>query len=352
MSALPASHDDHDASAVPAPDLQLRLYETMVLARRLSERLLQLQRAGIVPLAVPCDGHEAAQVGSALALPDDPARRIVYPYYRSLAAVLAYGMTPLDLMLGFYAKQNDPSTGGHQMPAHYSRRDLNIVTTSSVIATQIPHAVGAAYAAKLRRLDQVAITYFGEGATSAADFHTGVNFAAIHRLPVIFVCENNQYAISVPQAKQMAIANVADRAAGYGITGTVVDGNDVEAVYQATRAALERARAGEGPTLLECKTYRLAPHTSDDDDRGYRPPEEIALWRRERDPIPRYARVLRERAVLNEQGEAAVAARVRQALDEATAATEASPDPDLTDIAIPVYYTANVPGHGRMTSDE
>lgn len=329
-----------------APELQLRLYETMVLARRLSERLLQLQRAGIVPLAVPCDGHEAAQVGSALAMPRE--RTIVYPYYRSLAAVLAYGMTPTDLVLGFYAKQNDPSTGGHQMPGHYSRRDLDIVTTSSVIATQIPHAAGAAYAAKVRRTGQVVITYFGEGATSEGDFHEGVNFAAIHKLPVIFVCENNQYAISVPQTKQMAIANVADRAPAYGIAGTVVDGNDVEAVHRATRGAVERALAGEGPTLIEAKTYRLAPHTSDDDDRGYRPEEEKEFWRRERDPVSRYAAVLEERGLLDEAGKAEIAARVRAAIDEATAAAEASPDPDPADIAIPIYYTPRVPGRGQV----
>src|SRR3712207_6366625 len=177
MSAAPPT------SGEMAPELQWRIYETMVLARRLSERLLQLQRAGIVPLAVPCDGHEAAQVASALAIPRECT--VVYPYYRSLAAVLAFGMTPHDLMRAFYAKQNDPSAGGHQMPAHYSRRDLNIVTTSSVVATQIVHAVGAAYAAKVRRTDQLAITYFGEGATSKGDFHEGLNFAAIHKLPEI-----------------------------------------------------------------------------------------------------------------------------------------------------------------------
>ena len=339
MSAAPP------AGGEIAPDVQLRIYETMLLARRLSERLLQLQRAGIVPLAVPCDGHEAAQVASALAMPRE--RTIVYPYYRSLAAVLAFGMTPLDLMLAFYAKQNDPSTGGHQMPGHYSRRDLDIITTSSVVATQIPHAAGAAYAAKIRRTGQVAITYFGEGATSEGDFHEGLNFAAVHKLPVLFVCENNQYAISVPQARQMAVKDVADRAPGYGMAGVVVDGNDAEAVYLATRAAAERALAGEGPTLLEAKTYRTAPHTSDDDDRGYRPREEIELWKRERDPIPRFARVLAERGLLDEARKDEIAARVRRQIDEATAAAEASPEPDPADIAIPLFYTPEVPGRGK-----
>lgn len=331
-----------------SPERQLHLYEQMVLARRLSERIFQLQRAGIVPLAIPCDGHEAVQVGSALALPADPARRIVYPYYRSLAAVLAYGMTPLDLLLGFFAKQNDPSSGGHQMPAHYCRRDLNIVTTSSVIATQILHAAGAAYAAKLRRTGQVVVTYFGDGATSEGDFHEGLNFAAIHKLPVVFVCENNGYAISVPQRKQMAITDVADRAAAYGLTGACVDGNDPEAVYEVTRAAVERATGGGGPTLIEAKTYRLAAHTSDDDDKGYRPPEEIALWRRERDPLVRYAATLAARGLLDEVRRALIEEDARRTILAAIDAAEAAPDPDPADVAVPVFYTPVVPGRGAV----
>lgn len=327
-----------------APETQLRLYETMVLARRLSERLFQLQRAGVIPLAVPCDGHEAAQVGSALALPQEPGARVVYPYYRSLAAVLAYGMTPLDILLAGYAKATDPSTGGRQMAGHYSRRDLNIITTSSVIATQIPHAVGAAYAAKVRKTGQVAITYFGEGATSQGDFHEGLNFASVHKLPVIFVCENNGYAISVPQAQQMAVANVADRAVAYNMPGVTVDGNDVEAVYLATQEALRRALAGDGPTLLEAKTYRLAPHTSDDDDRGYRPPEEIALWRRERDPIMRFGNLLAERGLLDAAGRATIDERVRRQIAEATTAAEAAPDPVAASLAAHLFLDSVAAG--------
>lgn len=331
--------DTPDLLAAPAgalaPDVQLRAYETMVLARRLSERLLQMQRAGAIPLAIPCDGHEAAQVGSALAMPRE--RAVVYPYYRSLAAVLAYGMTPLDIMLAAYAKRTDPSTGGRQMPGHYSRADLNIVTQSSEIATQIPHAAGAAYAAKLRRTGQVVITYFGDGATSEGDFHEGLNFAAVHRVPAIFVCENNGYAISVPQRKQMAIQNIADRAAAYGIAGVTIDGNDPEAVYEVTLAAAERAMAGDGPTLIEAKTYRFAPHTSDDDDKGYRPPDEIARWRRERDPIARYAARLLERGVLDEAGRDAIEGRVRAASADASREAQAAPDPAPRDLATALY---------------
>jgi 2-oxoisovalerate dehydrogenase E1 component alpha subunit len=230
------------------------------------------------------------------------------------------------------------------MPAHYSRRDLNIVTTSSVIATQIPHAVGAAYAAKLRKTGQVAITYFGEGATSQGDFHEGLNFASVHKLPVIFVCENNGYAISVPQAQQMAVANVADRAVAYNMPGVTVDGNDVEAVYLATQEALRRALAGDGPTLLEAKTYRLAPHTSDDDDRGYRPPEEIALWRRERDPLMRFGTLLEERGLLNAAGRATLDERVRRQIAEATTAAESAPDPVASSLAAHLFLDAVAAG--------
>lgn len=317
------------------PQEQLRVYETMVLARRLSERLLQMQRSGAIPLAIPCDGHEAAQVGSALAMPRE--RTVIYPYYRSLASVLAYGMTPLDIMLAAFAKRDDPSTGGRQMPGHYSRADLNIVTQSSEIATQIPHAAGAAYAAKLRSTGQVVVTHFGDGATSQGDFHEGLNFAGIHRLPVIFVCENNGYAISVPQHKQMAIANIADRAASYGFPGVTVDGNDPEVVCEVTRAAVGRALAGDGPTLIEAKTYRFAPHTSDDDDKGYRPPEEIARWKRERDPIARYAARLARRGLLGDTERDAIETRVRQAIVEASRQAQAMADPTPSDLATEVF---------------
>jgi 2-oxoisovalerate dehydrogenase E1 component alpha subunit len=190
----------------------------------------------------------------------------------------------------------------------------------------------------------VAITYFGEGATSQGDFHEGLNFASVHKLPVIFVCENNGYAISVPQTKQMAIPNVADRAVAYAMPGVTVDGNDAEAVYLATQEAVRRALAGDGPTLLEAKTYRLAPHTSDDDDRGYRPPEEIAFWRRERDPIMYYGNLLEERGLLNAAGRAAIDERVRRQIAEATALAEAAPEPVAASIADHLFLEAAAAG--------
>ncbi|HUG16752.1 MAG TPA: thiamine pyrophosphate-dependent dehydrogenase E1 component subunit alpha, partial [Thermomicrobiales bacterium] len=310
-------------------DLLLQMYEKMWQARRVSERALALHRAGAVHLAVPSDGHEAVQVGSALAMP--PQRTVVYPYYRSWAAVQAFGMTPLDIFFAVFARSEDPSSAGRQMPGHFCRADLRIITTSSVIATQLPHAAGAALASKMRGADDVVITYFGDGATSEGDFHEGLNFAAIHKLPVIFVCENNEYAISVPLSKQSAVSDLALRADGYGMPGVIVDGNDVVAVYRATREAVERADRGEGPTFIEAKTFRTGPHTSDDDDRGYRPREITDAWRRERDPILLFEQRLREAGILTDDVQQAIQTRVSRIIEEAITSAERAPHPDASE---------------------
>jgi 2-oxoisovalerate dehydrogenase E1 component alpha subunit len=316
-------------------DLLLEMYAKMWQARRVSQRALALHRAGVIHLAVPSDGHEAVQVGSALAMP--PRRTIVFPYYRSWAAVQAYGMTPLDIFFAVFAKSEDPSSAGRQMPGHFCRSDLRIITTSSVIATQIPQAAGAALAAKIRGADDVVITYFGDGATSEGDFHEGLNWASIYKLPVIFVCENNQYAISVPLHKQSAVEDLALRAQAYAMPGVTLDGNDVVAVYRATREAVERADRGEGPTLIEAKTYRTAPHTSDDDDRGYRPREEVEMWRRERDPIDRFEKVLRAAGILTDDNQKSIQERISAQIEAAITAAERAPYPDGSEILHNVF---------------
>jgi Pyruvate/2-oxoglutarate dehydrogenase complex, dehydrogenase (E1) component, eukaryotic type, alpha subunit len=224
-------------------------------------------------------------------------------------------MTPYEIFLGLFAKAEDPSSGGRQMPSHWGSRRLGIISHSSPIATQVPHAAGIAYAARYRGEDAVVGCWFGEGATSAGAWHEGLNFAGIHKLPVIFVCENNYYAISVGQPLQMAIDNVADRAAGYGFPGVVVDGNDVLASFAAMKTAVERARAGEGPTLIEAKTYRFFPHTSDDDDRSYRSREEVQEAK-ERDPITRFAATLTDLGVLDAAAIDAVWAETKADVDE------------------------------------
>lgn len=316
------------------PAQLLRMYEIMVLARKLDERGSILNRQGKLPFHVSGQGQEGCQVGAAMAL--RPGVDFAFPYYRDLAFVLALGMTPREYMLQLFAKAGDPNGGGRQMPNHFGCRRLKIMTASSPVATQIPHAAGVALASKIRGEDAVTWVSFGEGAASKGDCHEGMNIAAIHRLPVIFFCENNGYAISVHQSKQMAVPNVADRAAGYGFPGVVVDGNDPLEVYRVMKEAVDRARRGEGPTLIEAKTYRLAPHTSDDDDRAYRSREEVEAWRR-RDPLPRFERFLLEEGVLDQATQEAVMARVEAAVDDAVAYAQAAPDPPVEDLTTHVY---------------
>jgi len=306
-------------------ELDLRhAHRLMLLARTIDEREWMLNRQGKIPFVVSCQGQEATQVGMALAL--RPGVDHVLPYYRDLGMVLALGMTPVEVFLNLFAKADDPNSGGRQMPNHWAHVRLRIYSHSSPVATQIPQATGVALASRIKGEDAVTLVTFGEGASSKGDFHEALNFAAIHKLPVIFACENNRYAISVPQVKQMAIANVADRASGYGIHGEIVDGQDLLAVLKATERAVDRARAGDGPTLLEAKTYRLVPHTSDDDDRRYRAREEVAEWKK-RDPILLFKNLLIDRGLWDEPQDQALRQEIFDQVSQAQAAAEAAPDP-------------------------
>ncbi len=304
----------------------LDIHHKMLLSRALSVRQRVLQRMGRGPMTFSGEGHEAAQVGSAYAL--RPGVDWVFAYYRDVAVAVTIGMTARDILMGFFARADDISSGGRNMPSHFSNPKLRIVSGSAPIGTQLPHAAGAALASKLRRLDEVTAVYFGDGATSTGDWHEAMNFAGIHKLPVIFVCEFNSYAISVTWRKQAAIEDVAIRAQGYGFPGVTVDGNDVLAVYSAMLKAVERARDGEGPTLIEAKTYRLVPHSSDDDDRRYRTREEVEEWSA-RDPISAFARQLKEIGALDDKREKELNDRVNQEVDEATEYAEkaATPEP-------------------------
>ncbi len=255
-------------------DQVVQMYETMLMARRLDERMWLLNRSGKIPFVISCQGQEAAQVGASFAL--DPKKDYALPYYRDMGVVLHFGMTPTELMLSGFAKKEDPNSGGRQMPGHFGQKKNNIVTGSSPVTTQVPHAVGIALAGKMEKKDLVTFVTFGEGSSNQGDFHEGANFAGVHKLPVIFMCENNKYAISVPIEKQLACEKVSDRAIGYGMPGITVDGNDPLEVYKAVKEAADRGRRGEGPTLIETVSYRLTPHSSDDDDRTYRSPDEVA----------------------------------------------------------------------------
>ena len=314
----------HDALGLTADDL-LSMHRTLLTARLLDEASLRQNRMGRAPFVVPVSGHEGCQIGTAW-----PMRRgtdIWLPYYRDVGVVLVAGMTPYEIFLGVFSKADDPASGGRQMPSHWGSRRLGIISGSSPIATQVPHAAGIAYAARLRGEDTVVGCWFGEGATSEGDWHEGLNFAGIHRLPIIFVCENNHYAISVPQSKQMAVEDVASRAQGYGFPGVVVDGSDVLACYAAMKTAHERARAGGGPTLIECKTYRYLPHTSDDDDKSYRSREEVEEAHHH-DPIDAFATYLRDQGIADEAALEAMHDEVKTDIDRQITLAWEAPDPE------------------------
>jgi 2-oxoisovalerate dehydrogenase E1 component len=313
---------DHKALGLEDSDL-IDMYRTMVTARRVDERMWALNRQGRVPFVVSVSGHEACQVGAAFAL--DPERDWSLPYYRDIAFNLAMGVTPYDMFLGVFSKAADPASGGRQMPNHWSEPDLHIFTHSSVIATQFPHACGIAHRLKATGSDGVVAVMSGEGATSEGDWHEAMNFAGIHALPLIFLVENNLYAISVPVDEEIA-GSVSARAAGYGMPGLAIDGNDVLAVYGAMSTAVERARSGGGPTLVEAKTYRYNPHTSDDDDKLYRSASEVEWWRR-RDPISVLHQYLVESRLLGEGTEASIDEEVARLIADAVAAADAADDP-------------------------
>jgi 2-oxoisovalerate dehydrogenase E1 component alpha subunit len=330
--ATRVTESPHGALGLDTDDL-LRMHRTMLTARLLDEAAFRQNRMGRAPFVVPVSGHEGCQIGTAW--PMRPGTDIWLPYYRDLGVVLVAGMTPHEVFLGIFAKADDPSSGGRQMPAHWGSRRLGIISGSSPIATQVPHAAGIAYAAKYRGEDAVVTSWFGEGATSEGDWHEGLNFAGIHKLPLVFVCENNRYAISVPQSKQMAIEDVAMRAEGYGFPGVVVDGNDVLACYRAMKEAHDRARRGDGPTLIECKTYRFFPHTSDDDDKSYRSREEVEEAKR-LDPIRAFETYLAEQMVLDASGADEMRAEVKEEIERAIASAWDAPDP------LPESATAHV----------
>jgi 2-oxoisovalerate dehydrogenase E1 component alpha subunit len=300
----------------------LEMYETMLLSRRIDERMWLLNRAGKIPFVISCQGQEAAQVGAAFALDRD--KDYVLPYYRDMGVVLTFGMTATELMLSGFAKAEDPNSGGRQMPGHFGQKKNRIVTGSSPVTTQVPHAVGIALAGKMEKKDLVTFVTFGEGSSNQGDFHEGANFAGVHKLPVIFMCENNKYAISVPIEKQLACENVSDRAIGYGMPGYTVDGNDPLEVYKVVKEAAERGRRGEGPTLVETISYRLTPHSSDDDDRSYREQDEVAEAKK-KDPIILFAAYLKEVGVLTEEIETTMNDRIMKLVNEATDYAENAP---------------------------
>jgi 2-oxoisovalerate dehydrogenase E1 component alpha subunit len=300
------------------------MYRHMLRSRVLDERMWVLNRQGRAPFWISAMGHEAIQV--AVGMNMEPGRDWLAPYYRDLALTLVLGMTPRDHLLSVLAKAEDPNSGGRQMPAHYGSRAHNIISTGSPVTTQLLHAAGIALAFRMRGEDSVCVTAFGEGSTSGGDFHEALNFAATHSLGVVFVVENNGYAISVPVEKQMPTPHVSDRAQAYGIPGVSIDGNDAIACYRAARDAVQRARSGAGPTLLEANVHRLTSHSSDDDQRRYRSAEDLEAERKQ-DCLPRFRALLEDLGVLILGDSDAMRAELIVELDEATTYAEAAADP-------------------------
>ena len=312
----------------------LQLHRWMRMAKALDDRMHILVKQGRAPFVGSSRGHEGIQVASTAALgPED----WLVPHYRGLANAIVRGLTMKEWMLAVFAKAGDPLSAGRNIPGGcYSYRALKIASVSQVVASWIPKASGIAYAAKLRGDPSVTLCTFGDGATSQGDFHEGVNFAAVHRLPVVFVCENNSYAISVPIRLQMANPNVADRAAGYGIPGVTVDGTDVPACYAVCQEAVDRARRGEGPTLIDVKIWRINSHTSEDNHLKYRTKEEIAEASGH-DPIARFAVWLIERGWIDAKQAAEIQAECDREASDAADWAEQQPDPVAEDALTNVF---------------
>lgn len=321
-----------------------RLLKTMLLVRATDSKAMNLQRSGRIGFYVPSFGQEACQVGSASVLkPED----WVAPAYREPGAALWRGYTAKSLLAQCYGNSADAQKG-RQMPNHYGARAQNFITASSPVGTQIVYATGVAWAMKIRRASTVTLVYFGDGATSEGDFHVGMNFGGVFRVPCIYFCNNNGWAISVPRERQTASKTIAVKAAAYGFEGVRCDGNDILAVIRVTREAEQRARGGGGPTLIEAMTYRMGPHSSSDDPTRYRSAEELEMWKR-RDPIERYRRFLAATGMVAEAAakdlEAACVAEVERAVVEIEAAGPVPPESLFED----VY--AELPYHLRLQRD-
>ncbi|GBC85391.1 Pyruvate dehydrogenase E1 component subunit alpha [bacterium HR11] len=315
-------------------DFLWRAFEGMLTVRAIDERMLMLQRQGRIAFYGAATGQEAAVVGSGLALaPQD----WVFPALREVGVALLRGYSLQDLAHQLFGTRDD-ILKGRQMPCHYSDRRVHHVAWSSCVGNQVPQAVGAAMAARYLGDPVVVMAYLGDGATSEGDFHVAMNFAAVFRAPVVFFCQNNQWAISVPVSRQTASETIAVKAVAYGMEGVRVDGNDLLAVYQVTRRAVEKARAGGGPTLIEAFTYRIGAHSTSDDPSRYRNPEEVERWR-QRDPIERFRRYLIRKGLWDADREQALVQRIRDDLMAAVQKAESTPPPPVESLFEDVYAT-------------
>jgi len=319
-------------------DTLLFLYEQMVQVREFDRRMLMLQRQGRIGFYGPILGQEAATVGSVAAL--EP-RDWIFPALREGAAAMMRGLSLTEAINQLIGNGADRCKG-RQMPCHYTFKEGNYYGMSSVIGTQLSHAVGAAMAARIRGDDVVVLGYLGDGATSANDFHCGMNFAAVYQSPCVLFCQNNQWAISVPISKQSASETLAQKGKAYGMPYVRVDGNDVLAVYSVTKAAAERARAGQGPTFIEAVTYRRLGHSSSDDPTRYRDEAEVKAWEK-KDPVDRFRAYLQKRGLWNDDKEAAFKEDIAQRVNAAIAAAEQNGPPADETLVTDVFATVPEP---------
>ena len=327
-TALPSRAEDKRGLSLAQ---LIEMYRAMLVIRTLDERMMTLQRQGRVGFYGACTGQEAACIGSAFALrPTD----WIFPALREGAAMLMRGFPLVPYVAQVFGNRGDLAKG-RQMPSHQSARSVNQVSWSSCIGTQLPQAVGAAWAAKLKGDDTVVLAYMGDGATSSADFHVAMNFAGVSKAPLVFLCQNNHWSISVPSQRQTASESFAVKAKAYGFPGIKVDGNDVEAVYGAAAEAVERARARGGPTLIEAETYRIGAHSSSDDPTRYRDPREVEEWKA-RDPIERLRRKLLASNQWNERRDQElkekILGEVNAAIDEAEKLPPTAPETLFEDL--------------------
>lgn len=340
-----------DGSLDPAHDPGLRvdevvfLYRAMLRARLLDERLVLLQRQGRIGFHIGCLGEEASILGSAYAMRENDW---IWPCYREFAAALLRGMPLQRYVDNMFGNANDP-VKGRQMPDHISWRKGKFGSVSSPIGTQITQATGFAWAAKLRREDSASLVYFGDGATSSNEFHNGLNFAGVFKVPIVFLCRNNGWAISVPTERQTASQTFAQKGIAYGMPGVRVDGNDLFAMIKVTRDAVARAARGEGPTLIEALTYRLSGHSTSDDPKAYRPEAGVEQWRR-LDPIPRIREYLERLGAITKSENAELEAQVDAELKAAIVEAEKTPPPPLASMFEDVF--AELPWHLVEQRDE
>ncbi len=322
------------------------MYEAMLRIRRIDERMLGKQRQGKVGFFGTITGQEATPTATAFAT---ETRDWIFPALRESSIMLCRGF-PLSTWLAQAYGNSGDIQKGRQMPSHQAGRSVNQVGWSSCIGPQVPQAVGAAWAAKKKKDDVVVVGFMGDGATSEADFHSAMTFAAIWKVPAVLICQNNHWSISVPTHKQTASRTIAVKAHAYGIPGARVDGNDVLAIYATVKAAVDRARRGEGPTFIECVTYRMGPHSSSDDPTRYRSEDEVAAWAK-KDPLARYRKYLVDAAILDDTIESALEEKLHAEFEAAILEIEELPPPARATMFEDVYG-GELPRHLREQQAE